>query len=155
MMLVQTVSFCASIPIGLLFNCQFKMKTIWILWFAWLGSITVLEAAQLCPTRCTSCDPPSVHCERAEIDTMPITLNPSLEQLHLPHNQIDNLQMHLLDVYQNMHVLDLAHNRIQTLNEQVFKGLTHLKVINLNFDFITLLFFNRNSFFLYEFIYSL
>jgi Leucine-rich repeat (LRR) protein len=96
-----------------------------------LSLVITAKSAQLCPSRCTICDPPSVHCERADIDTVPITLNPILKQLHLSHNQIHKLQMHLLDVYQKMDTFDLAHNRIQLLDEQVFKGLTHLKVISL------------------------
>ena len=86
----------------------------------------------LCPIRCT-CDEGklSVDCKEAGLDLVPITLNPSLSELHLSRNQIKSVTSSF-NFYRKLQFLDLSSNALSTIGSRNFQSQSSLKVLNLN-----------------------
>ncbi|XP_022240574.1 slit homolog 1 protein-like [Limulus polyphemus] len=118
------------------------------------------EVATMCPMRC-NCDDQSLRvlCRDANLDVVPITLNPELRELILKNNHIKGI-MASFSVYHNLRYLDVSHNQLVRVGEYNFKihghleflllssnmissiqnnsfvGLEHLKVLHLNENFL-------------------
>lgn len=90
------------------------------------------QSISLCPTRCT-CDEAklSVDCKEAGLDLVPITLNPSLSELHLSRNQIKSVSSSFT-FYRKLQFLDLSSNALSTIGVRNFQSQSSLKVLNLN-----------------------
>lgn len=93
---------------------------------------TVSISTALCPIRCT-CDEGklSVDCKEAGLDLVPITLNPSLSELHLSRNQIKSVTSSF-NFYRKLQFLDLSNNALSTIGSKNFQSQASLKVLNLN-----------------------
>ncbi|XP_013771850.2 leucine-rich repeat and immunoglobulin-like domain-containing nogo receptor-interacting protein 1 [Limulus polyphemus] len=118
------------------------------------------EVSAMCPMRC-KCDDQSLRvlCANANLDVVPITLNPELRELILNNNHIKGI-MSSFSVYHNLEYLDVSHNQLVDLGEYNFKmqgrleflllssnmissvhnhsfvGLQQLKVLHLNENFL-------------------
>lgn len=82
-----------------------------------------------CPIKC-HCDDGQLlaDCTGGSLDLVPITLNPRLRELHLAANQIKSVK-ETLSFYNNLLLLDLNENQLQTLGERNFAQLKALKVL--------------------------
>ena len=89
--------------------------------------ITTSDA--FCPIKC-HCDDGQLltDCTGGSLDLVPITLNPRLRELHLAANQIKSVK-ETLSFYNNLLLLDLNENQLQTLGERNFAQLKTLKVL--------------------------
>ncbi|XP_015908342.1 carboxypeptidase N subunit 2 [Parasteatoda tepidariorum] len=97
------------------------------------------ETSGMCPVRCQCNDDVlKVDCDSANLDGVPITLNPELQELRLSNNLIKTIRTYF-NVYRNLEFLDLSINHIQTLDNDSFVDLRHLKIILLNRNMITTL----------------
>ncbi|XP_076311680.1 uncharacterized protein LOC143225696 isoform X2 [Tachypleus tridentatus] len=118
------------------------------------------EAAAMCPMHC-NCNDQSLRvlCRDANLDVVPITLNPEIRELILKNNHIKGI-MASFSVYHNLRYLDISHNQLVRVGEYNFKihghleflilssnmissiqnnsfvGLQHLKVLHLNENFL-------------------
>ena len=84
----------------------------------------------LCPNKCT-CDDSifSVECKDSpQLDFVPITLNPSIVELHLPRNNIKSIAS-ALTFYRNLLFLDLSSNVLTSLGESNFASQKSLRVL--------------------------
>lgn len=97
------------------------------------------QVTGFCPVRC-ECDDDllRVICDTANLDVVPITLNPELKELRLSNNHISAIRTSL-SVYRNLEYLDLSFNVIYTLDKRNFNELYHLKALYLNNNKISLL----------------
>lgn len=93
----------------------------------------------LCPIRC-ECNDESLRvvCNAANLDVVPITLNPELRELHLGNNHIKGIRASF-SVYRNLEFLDVSHNQFVTLDTGNFVVLKHLKVLLVNRNMISTL----------------
>ncbi|ROT63606.1 Insulin-like growth factor-binding protein complex acid labile chain [Penaeus vannamei] len=117
----------------------------------WLYVLVLLAALAmpcraLCPNNCT-CDDKAlaVRCEASNIDVLPFTFNPALQQLSMYGTEIHTLDTHSLLWYPDLlHVkpktfemqvhleeLHLAQNNISELEADMFIGLSKLIVLSL------------------------
>ena len=91
---------------------------------------SLLHASEaFCPIKC-HCDDGQLlaDCTGGSLDLVPITLNPRLRELHLAANQIKSVK-ETLSFYNNLLLLDLNENQLQTLGERNFAQLKALKVL--------------------------
>lgn len=93
----------------------------------------------LCPVRC-ECDDPSLRvvCNNANLDVVPITLNPELRELHLSNNHVKAIRASF-NVYRNLEFLDVSHNQLVSLDKENFSALKHLRILLLNRNMISTL----------------
>lgn len=91
-----------------------------------------IKAAKICPTHCF-CDDVQLHasCKGANLDTLPILLNPEVRHINLTYNKIVMIGFALVN-YRNLVSLDLSFNRIQKLGSENFLSQTSLKYLNLS-----------------------
>lgn len=129
---------------------------------------SVGRAATFCPNGCV-CDDETlvVSCVQANLDVIPIALNPSIQRIVLKENRIkivdaafqfygdlrnvDLSNNHLVTIPNNsfeaqkqLVELHLKHNKISALTERTFQGLKSLTVLNLRDNYLETL---RNGLF--------
>lgn len=90
------------------------------------------NAAKICPAHCL-CDDVKLHatCKRANLDTLPILLNPEVRNINLSQNKIGMIDFALVN-YRHLVSLDLSFNRIQKLGSENFLSQINLKYLNLS-----------------------
>lgn len=103
----------------------------------------------LCPIRCECNDDSlTVTCDSANLDIVPITLNPELRRLHLSNNHIGGIGSSFR-FYSYLDYLDLSSNNLVSLNKDNFDALHNLKDLYLSNNNISVLqnntFINLNS----------
>lgn len=133
----------------------------WRLW-QWLASILFIwsvimidRAAGFCPAGCHCDDKPILRAACANLDDVPIQLNPGLKVIDLSNNHITHvnytfafyMQLQLLNLTRNkigilgtenfqaqseLRVLDLSTNSLQQLSKDAFRGLAKLRRLLLN-----------------------
>lgn len=117
-------------------------------------------AAAFCPTNC-SCDDDTlvVSCIEANLNVIPITLNPSIQRLILKYNKVKMIdaafqfygELQFVDLSYNHLVsiptksfesqrklgeLHLQYNKISSITNRTFEGLKSLTVLNLRGNFL-------------------
>lgn len=126
-----------------------------------LFALSTAEARTFCPNGCT-CDDDTlvVSCVGANLDVIPIALNPSIQRIVLKENRIkivdaaafqfygdlknvDLSSNHLFtipngsfDAQRHLVELHLKHNKISALTEKTFQGLKSLTVLNLRDNYL-------------------
>ncbi|XP_076236505.1 uncharacterized protein LOC143180571 isoform X2 [Calliopsis andreniformis] len=125
-----------------------------------LAGLFALSTAGFCPNGCT-CDDDNlvVSCIGANLDVIPIALNPSIQRIVLKENRIkivdaafkfygdlknvDLSSNHLFtipngsfDAQKQLVELHLRHNKISALAEKTFQGLVSLTVLNLRDNYL-------------------
>ena len=91
-----------------------------------INLIDLLNA--ICPARCVCDENKSrVICTNSQFHVIPIMLNPWLKELYIANNQIKKMTP-LNSVYNDLEVLDLSNNQIDSLEDNIFKGLNKIKV---------------------------
>ncbi|XP_026666454.1 insulin-like growth factor-binding protein complex acid labile subunit isoform X2 [Ceratina calcarata] len=134
---------------------------IWILRSLILTCLLVASNAAICPNGCI-CDDDNlfVSCIGANLDVIPIALNPSIQRIVLKENRIkivdaaafqfygdlknvDLSSNHLFtipngsfDAQKQLVELHLRHNKISALTEKTFQGLKSLTVLNLRDNYL-------------------
>ncbi|XP_020283714.1 toll-like receptor 3, partial [Pseudomyrmex gracilis] len=129
-----------------------------------LFALSTAEARTFCPNGCT-CDDDTlvVSCVGANLDVIPIALNPSIQRIVLKENRIkivdaaafqfygdlknvDLSSNHLFtipngsfDAQRHLVELHLKHNKISALTEKTFQGLKSLTVLNLRDNYLEML----------------
>lgn len=93
-------------------------------------TITLISFAEqsnaFCPSKCV-CDDSKATCTNSQFNVLPIMLNPWLKELYMGSNQIKKVTP-LNSVYNEIEVLDLSNNQIDHLEDNIFNGLSKLKV---------------------------
>lgn len=133
--------------------------TMWSL-YAVLTVLLLQQASAFCPPAC-DCDDETlvVSCKEANLDVIPITLNPSIQRLilkynkiktvdsaiqfytslqyvDLSHNQLVNIPVKGFEPQDKLVELQLNHNKLSSVNNKTFIGLKSLKVLNLRGNFL-------------------
>lgn len=122
---------------------------------------SVGKAASFCPNGCT-CDDETlvVSCIGANLDVIPIALNPSIQRIVLKENRIKIVDAAAFQFYGDLRNVDLSsnhlftipngsfeaqkqlvelhlkHNKISALTERTFQGLKSLTVLNLRDNYL-------------------
>ncbi|GFY55882.1 slit 1 protein [Trichonephila inaurata madagascariensis] len=97
------------------------------------------QAVGLCPAHYECNDEIlRVLCDSANLDVIPITLNPELRELRLSNNNIKAIRPSF-SVYRNLEFLDVSHNQLPILDKDNFVDLKELKVLLVNSNMISLL----------------
>lgn len=111
---------------------------LWLLISLLLIRLTRYVAA-FCPIKC-HCDDSLLlaDCTGGSLAVVPITLNPQLLELHLAANQIKSIK-ETLSFYNNLLILDLNDNQLQSLGERNFNQLKTLKVLKIDNNRLSLL----------------
>lgn len=119
---------------------MYSSSKLIILFITLINLIDQLNA--FCPARCVCDESKSrVICSNSQFNVLPIMLNPWLKVLDLANNQIKKMTP-LNSVYNDLEILDLSNNQIDYLEDNIFNGLSKLKVIFcLLFIFIIKFFF--------------
>lgn len=119
-----------------------------------------LSGQTMCPQGCR-CDDDTlvVTCEAANLDVVPITLNPSIQRLamrfnrvrtvdaalqfygelqyvDLAHNQLVSIPMRAFEAQRKLLELHLDHNKISGVDNGTFHGLVSLTVLSLRGNFL-------------------
>lgn len=85
----------------------------------------------ICPVRCRCNDEAlSASCDSANLDFLPIQLNPEVKLINLSDNKIATIDF--LHNYNNLVSLDLSSNRVAKLGAGVFEYQRNLKYLNLS-----------------------
>lgn len=95
--------------------------------------LSVLHTASaVCPNGCT-CDDENLHvnCVDANLDIVPITLNPSIQRLILQKNRIRSVDSGL-KFYPELNYVDLSHNHLVRLQPGSFMSQGKLVELHLN-----------------------
>ena len=123
----------------------------------WLGPAA---AQTMCPQGC-KCDDDTlvVTCESANLDVLPMTLNPSIQRLgmrynrvrtvdaalqfygelqyvDLAHNQLHSIPMRAFEAQRKLVELHLDHNKISVVDKGTFHGLSSLTVLSMRGNFL-------------------
>ncbi|XP_076330344.1 uncharacterized protein LOC143236020 [Tachypleus tridentatus] len=90
------------------------------------------EVAAMCPVKC-NCDDENLHveCDSANLEVVPLTLNPELRELVLKNNNIKGI-MASLTVYHNLEYLDVSQNQLITIDKNNFQKQNQLKYLLLS-----------------------
>lgn len=110
--------------------------TSWFLFFL-VFSWNLSSTSSFCPPSC-SCDDIalSVDCHSASnLKVVPIFLNPQIRFLSLSKNQIKDITMSL-QFYSELHVLDISHNKLESLGKTNFESLKSLHLLNVSYNSI-------------------
>jgi hypothetical protein len=93
------------------------MRVVWWLAPLLLGPM----AGAMCPPRC-ECDDAAlvVSCEDAQLEVLPIQLNPEVETVRLRGNRIASLEFSMA-FYTRLRSLDVSTNRLQNLGPGLFQ----------------------------------
>ncbi|XP_012286587.1 insulin-like growth factor-binding protein complex acid labile subunit [Orussus abietinus] len=125
------------------------------------GAVAVSQGREFCPNGCT-CDDDTlvVSCVGANLDVIPIALNPSIQRIVLKENRIKNVDAAAFQFYGDLRNVDLSsnhlltipngsfeaqkqlvelhlkHNKISALSERTFQGLKSLTVLILRDNYL-------------------
>lgn len=108
-----------------------------LLLFFLVCSWNLSSTSSFCPPYC-SCDDIalSVDCHSASnLRVVPIFLNPQIKFLSLSRNQIKDITMSL-QFYNELQVLDISHNKLETLGRTNFESLKSLHLLNVSYNSI-------------------
>ncbi|XP_053686127.1 nyctalopin-like [Sabethes cyaneus] len=86
-----------------------------------------------CPSLCT-CEAERnlrTACINASLEVVPIQLNPEVRHINLSSNAISNVHF-TLGFYNQLEVLDISHNRLDTLGSKNFEAQEKLRTLNLS-----------------------
>ncbi|XP_058837217.1 leucine-rich repeat neuronal protein 3-like [Topomyia yanbarensis] len=86
-----------------------------------------------CPSLCT-CEADRnlrTSCINASLEVVPIQLNPDVRHINLSSNAITNVHF-TLGFYYQLEVLDISHNRLDTLGSRNFEAQAKLRTLNLS-----------------------
>lgn len=84
-----------------------------------------------CPTSCECNDETLiVTCVKANLEVVPITLNPSIQTLNLRENKIKTATSFVF--YASLHYLDLSHNELFNIPSKCFESQKELEELHLN-----------------------
>ncbi|CAL8126980.1 unnamed protein product [Orchesella dallaii] len=111
-------------------------STSWFL-FLLVFSWNLSSTSSFCPPYC-SCDDIalSVDCHSASnLRVVPIFLNPQIKFLSLSKNQIKDITMSL-QFYSELQVLDISHNKLESLGKTNFESLKSLHLLNVSYNSI-------------------
>ncbi|XP_055625569.1 nyctalopin-like isoform X2 [Toxorhynchites rutilus septentrionalis] len=93
-----------------------------------------------CPSLCT-CEADRnlrTSCINASLEVVPIQLNPDVRHINLSSNAITNVHF-TLGFYYQLEVLDISHNRLDTLGSRNFEAQEKLRVLDLSSNVLTAL----------------
>ncbi|XP_062698261.1 nyctalopin-like [Aedes albopictus] len=113
-------------------------------WFA--GSLLLLvlliciprQIIGFCPSLCT-CEADRnlrTACINASLEVVPIQLNPDVRHINLSYNAITNVHF-TLGFYSQLEMLDISHNRLDTLGSKNFEAQEKLRALNLSENVLT------------------
>lgn len=113
-----------------------------------VGLLLLSSAAQalaFCPNGCI-CDDDTlvVSCREANLDVIPITLNPSIQRLVLKYNRIKTVDA-AFQFYGELQYVDLAYNHLVNIPVKSFEAQKKLVELNLNCNKISSI--NNQTFF--------
>ncbi|XP_069170152.1 leucine-rich repeat neuronal protein 2 [Procambarus clarkii] len=96
-----------------------------------VGSL-VTPCAAICPNNCT-CDDEAlvVRCEPSNIDVLPFTFNPALQQLTMYGTEIHTLDTNSLLWYLDLRHVNLSKNMIMRVLPKTFEHQSHLEELHL------------------------
>lgn len=126
-----------------------------------LLSMSSMGDMRLCPTNC-NCDDDNliVSCINANLDIIPISLNPLIQKIILKDNRIKAVDSGAFQFYRDLNTIDLTNNHLHTipnetfaaqrrlyalhlrrnkisaLSEKTFQGLDNLTVLNLRDNYL-------------------
>jgi len=95
------------------------------------------RALAFCPTGCT-CDDDTlvVTCIEANLDVIPITLNPSIQRLVLKYNRIKTVDA-AFQFYGELKYVDLSYNHLVSIPTRSFEAQRKLVELHLNHNKIS------------------
>jgi len=95
------------------------------------------RAEAVCPSGC-ACDDENLHvnCVDANLDFVPITLNPLVQKLLLKNNRIRSIESGFA-FYHELNFIDLSHNHLLKISQGSFSTQTKLNELHLNNNKIT------------------
>lgn len=133
-----------------------RMLCVLLVWLL----VSTARVLAFCPASCT-CDEDTlvVSCVEANLDVIPITLNPAIQRLVLKYNRVKTVDAafqfygglqyvdlsynHLVsiptksfDSQRKLVELHLNHNKISSVTNKTFEGLKQLKVLSLRGNFL-------------------
>ncbi|XP_055590376.1 nyctalopin-like [Uranotaenia lowii] len=92
-----------------------------------------------CPSLCT-CEADQnnlrTSCINASLEVVPIQLNPEVRQINLSRNAITNVHF-TLGFYYQLEILDISHNRLDSLGSKNFESQEKLRILNLTDNLLT------------------
>lgn len=96
------------------------------------GLYSLPTVSAVCPSGC-NCDDENLHvnCENANLDIVPITLNPSIQRLVLKSNRIRSVDSGL-KFYHELNYVDLSHNHLVRIQPGSFGSQAKLVQLHLN-----------------------
>nr|XP_018904805.1 PREDICTED: slit homolog 1 protein-like [Bemisia tabaci]XP_018904806.1 PREDICTED: slit homolog 1 protein-like [Bemisia tabaci] len=120
---------------------RFKVSMIWVavpllLWSA----IAMGRGSPMCPTGCTCRDDVlEASCTHAQLEYIPIQLNPDLQVIHLRGNLISCTPGILCDfsIYSKLQHIDMSENKLQSVGSRNFQYQTHLHLLNISHNQIS------------------
>ncbi|XP_052563300.1 nyctalopin-like [Culex pipiens pallens] len=89
-----------------------------------------------CPSLCTCESNLRTSCINASLEVVPIQLNPDVRHINLTANAITNVHF-TLGFYYQLEVLDISHNRLDTLGSKNFEAQEKLRTLNLSDNALT------------------
>ena len=103
----------------------------------WVVSCLCACAQAVCPSGC-ACDDENllVNCVDANLDFVPITLNPLVQKLLLKNNRIRSVESGFA-FYHELNFIDLSHNHLLKISQGSFSTQTKLNELHLNNNKIT------------------
>jgi len=109
------------------------MRLIHVIAFLCLVGVIPRSVSAVCPPGCT-CDDENLHvnCVDANLDIVPITLNPSVQRLILGRNKIKSIDTGTLTFYHELLHVDLSHNHLVRIQPGSFASQTKLVQLHLN-----------------------
>ncbi|EEB11824.1 tartan protein, putative [Pediculus humanus corporis] len=148
-----------TIRLSFLFRTMIQFHLFELIYMAVFLS-SAAQALAFCPNGCI-CDDDTlvVSCKEANLDVIPITLNPSIQRLVLKNNRIKtvdaafqfygelqyvdlaynhlvSIPMKSFEAQKKLFELHLNHNKISSINNQTFVGLKNLGVLSLRENFL-------------------
>lgn len=120
-------------PFGRSGLLSLKGLLVLLLVFSWLFLCT----RAVCPSGC-ACDDENLHvnCVDANLDFVPITLNPSVQKLLLKNNRIRSIETGF-SFYHELNFIDLSHNHLLKISQGSFSTQSRLIELHLNNNKIT------------------
>ncbi|KAI9564782.1 Insulin-like growth factor-binding protein complex acid labile chain [Daphnia sinensis] len=93
-----------------------------------------------CPVGCF-CDDETlqVTCDEANLEVIPITLNPSVQRLVLRQNKIKTVDDTALRFYVELLYVDFSHNRLVSIQDRTFEGQRKLNELRLDHNKISVI----------------
>lgn len=106
-----------------------KKRSVWILL---VGVMVTLSEVTCCPSQCVCDDVELVsHCDRVNLDVVPLTLNPMIKSLSIANNNIKQIR-YSFSIYTNLHSIDMTNNDVQHLANNTFDKQTNLVSLNIS-----------------------